>query len=231
MLFVAFFVARQPRSRIASMRFWVAPPLNDIITPGVVAFDDLHIVERDEPLDDVLARAAESLRSGADLEPHLAATRSMYRRLGIDPTKTRPSSEALLRRVKKGEPFPRINSLVDICNWCSAEFQLPYGLYDRDRIEGDVELRVGRVGEEYPGIRKDAVHLAGRPTLADATGAFGNPTSDSARTMVTRATTRALVVVFAPRAMSKAALDRILDVTAERVLRYAHGAEVFRSIG
>lgn len=213
------------------MRFSVAAPLDGIIMPGVIAFDDLHIVERDEPLDEPLAHAAESLRSGADLEPHLAATRSMYRRLGIDPTKTRPSSEALLRRVKKGDTLPRINTLVDICNWCSAEFQLPYGLYDRDKIDGDVELRLGRDGEEYAGIRKDAVHVGGRPALADRHGAFGNPTSDSARTMVTPATTRALVVVFAPRAMSKPSLDRILDVTAERTLRYAHGAEVFRSIG
>jgi DNA/RNA-binding domain of Phe-tRNA-synthetase-like protein len=213
------------------MRFRVAPPLDNIIMPGVLAFDDLHIVERDELLDEPLAHAAESLRSGADLEPHLAATRSMYRRLGIDPTKTRPSSEALLRRVKKGEPLPRINTMVDLCNWCSAEFQLPYGLYDRDQIEGNVELRLGLDGEEYSGIRKDAVHLAGRPTLADGRGPFGNPTSDSARTMVTPRTTRALVVVFAPRAMSRAALDRILDATAERTLRYAHGAEVFRVVG
>ena len=53
----------------------------------------------------------------------------MYRRVGIDPTKTRPSSEALLRRVTRGDGIPRINSLVDICNWCSLGFQLPYGLY------------------------------------------------------------------------------------------------------
>ena len=55
----------------------------------------------------------------------------MYRRIGIDPTKTRPSSEALLRRVRKGDHLPRINTLVDLCNWCSFELQLPYGLYDR----------------------------------------------------------------------------------------------------
>lgn len=213
------------------MQFKVSPPVDAIIMPGVIGLDDLHIVDRDEQLDEPLARAAESLRSGADVEPHLAATRSMYRKLGIDPTKTRPSSEALLRRVKKGDPLPRVNTLVDICNWCSAEFQLPYGLYDRDRIQGDIELRLGKDEEEYPGIRKDTVHLTNRPTLADLLGPFGNPTSDSARTMVTRSTTRAIVVVFAPRAMKRTELDRILDATAERSLRYAHGAEVFRAIG
>src|SRR6185295_4907591 len=122
----------------------------------------------------------------------------MYKRVGLDPTKTRPSSEALLRRVRRGDELPRINSLVDVINWCSLESQLPFGLYDLDKVQGAVTLRLGRPGEEYAGIRKDAVHVAGRLTLADEAGAFGNPTSDSARTMVTVATTRALVVIFTP---------------------------------
>lgn len=212
------------------MNVTVVPPLDRVITLGVLALDDLHVQEQDRVLDEPLAAAAVRLREGADLEPHLAVTRSMYRKVGIDPTKTRPSSEALLRRVKKGEPLPRINTLVDICNWCSAEFQLPYGLYDRERLRGDVVLRRGQAGEEYAGIRKDSVHLEGRPTLVDGEGPFGNPTSDSARTMVTPATTRALIVVFVPREVPRTALERVLDTTAERALRFAHGAEVFRQI-
>ena len=112
----------------------------------------------------------------------------MYRRIGLDPTKTRPSSEALLRRVRKGDRLPRINTLVDICNWCSLEFQLPYGLYDVAALQPPVVLRIGRAGESYPGIRKDVVNVADRLTLADQAGPFGNPTSDSARAMVTEAT-------------------------------------------
>jgi DNA/RNA-binding domain of Phe-tRNA-synthetase-like protein len=208
----------------------IVSPLDHIISLGVLGLDDLHVQERDKELDEPLAEAAAKLRRGADLEPHLAATRSMYRRVGIDPTKTRPSSEALLRRVKKGEGLPRINTLVDICNWCSAEFQLPYGLYDRERLKGDIQLRLGREGEEYAGIRKDTVHLEGRPTLADGSGPFGNPTSDSARSIVTASTTRALVVVFVPREVPRSAIERAIDITAERALRFAHGAEVFRQI-
>src|SRR4029078_8091382 len=93
-------------------------------------------------------------------------------RLGIDPPKPRPSSEALLRRVRKGDHLPRINTLVDLCNWCSFEFQFPYGLYDLANIKPPLELRLGRDGEEYKGIRKDVVHVAGRMTLADARGPF-----------------------------------------------------------
>ena len=107
--------------------------------------------------------------------------------------------------------------MVDVCNWCSLETQLPYGLYDAARIEGDVELRLGRVAESYAGIRKDDVHVAGRITLADGVGPFGNPTSDSARTMVTTATQRALVVVFAPQEIDDQALRHVLDTTSVRM--------------
>ena len=128
----------------------------------------------------------------------------MYKAVGIDPTRTRPSSEALLRRVKRGDSLPRINRLVDLVNWTSLETQLPFGAYDADRVTGEVTLRLGREGEEYAGIRKDVVHVAGRLTLSDAEGPFGNPTSDSARTMVTSATRRVLVVVFVPAGLSRA---------------------------
>jgi DNA/RNA-binding domain of Phe-tRNA-synthetase-like protein len=199
----------------------LAGEIAEVVRPGVLVFDDVRVLDRDERLDAPLAQAAALARSATELADVTAAVRTMYRRVGIDPTKTRPSSEALLRRVRKGEPLPRINSLVDIINWCSLESQLPFGLYDRAHIRGDVTLRLGRDGEEYAGIRKDAVRVAGRLTLADDDGPFGNPTSDSARTMVTTATTSALVVVFTPAGLAEAVRDRALDRTSERVRLYA----------
>ena len=189
------------------MNFSVAPELSSIVRPGVIWLEGATVLEEEPRLDAPLAAIAESFRrkpeaTGPDdggFRHQAEAVRMMYKRVGLDPTKRRPSSEALLRRVRKGDPLPRINAMVDVCNWCSLEFQLPYGLYDAAKIDGDVVLRLGAEGESYPGIRKDDVHVGGRITLADSRGPFGNPTSDSARTMVTAATTGALVVVFAPR--------------------------------
>src|SRR5262245_27174686 len=104
--------------------------------------------------------------------------RRLYKALGIDPTKTRPSNEALLRRALKGEALYRINTLVDALNLSSLRFQLPFGLYDLERIAPPVVLRRGTPGESYEGIRKAAVHVEARPVLVDARGPFGNPTSD-----------------------------------------------------
>ena len=197
------------------MTFTIAPDLDAIVRPGVLWLEGAVVVDRDPRLDGPLAQAEAAVRVNPPED--IAAVRTMYKRVGIDPTKRRPSSEALLRRVRKGDALPRINSMVDVCNWCSLECQLPYGLYDAAHIEGDVVLRLGADGESYPGIRKDEVHVSGRITLADAQGAFGNPTSDSARTMVTTATTRALVVVFAPRALDARRLDHVVDLTAKRM--------------
>jgi DNA/RNA-binding domain of Phe-tRNA-synthetase-like protein len=210
------------------MKFTIAPEISAIVRPGVLWLDDATVVERDARMDAPLAAAEAAVRANPPAE--ITAVRTMYKRVGIDPTKTRPSSEALLRRVRKGEALPRINSMVDVCNWCSFEFQLPYGLYDAAHIDGDVELRLGRDGESYAGIRKDAVHVGGRITLADRDGPFGNPTSDSARTMVTTATTRALLVVFAPRELAATRLAAVLDRTSARMHEFTGGRETARQL-
>ena len=201
------------------MRFTLAPELSSIVRPGVLWLDGATVIERDARLSAPLATAEAAVRAHPPAE--MTAVRTMYKRVGLDPTKTRPSSEALLRRVRRGEELPRINSLVDIINWCSLETQLPYGLYDLANVQGAVTLRLGLPGEEYEGIRKGPVHVAGRLTLADEQGPFGNPTSDSARTMVTPATTRALVVIFAPVAISEAALGRATELTRARIAQFA----------
>ena len=204
-------------------QFSTAPSLAATVAPGVLWWSGATVVLHDPRLDSLLAAAEAAVRHTPPAEA--AAVRSMYKRVGLDPTKIRPSNEALLRRVRKGDALPRINSLVDIVNWCSLEFQLPYGLYDASAISGAVTLRLGREGESYAGIRKDAVNVGGRITVADDLGPFGNPTSDSARTMVTPATTEALVVVYAPAEFPTQRLDRVIQVTAERVGRICGGRE------
>jgi DNA/RNA-binding domain of Phe-tRNA-synthetase-like protein len=206
----------------------VAPGLDAIVRLGALVVDEVRNAARDPRLDAPLAAAEAAVRLHPPEESQ--AVRAMYRRIGLDPTKTRPSSEALLRRVRKGDRLPRINTLVDLCNWCSLEFQLPYGLYDVAALRPPVTLRLGADGESYAGIRKDVVHVGGRLTLADAGGPFGNPTSDSARTMVTEETRAVLAVIFAPAETPRARLDAVLGATAERVLRFAGGREASRAV-
>jgi len=130
--------------------------------------------------------------------PDLQPARELYRRTGEDPTKLRPSSEALLRRVLRGDSLYRINSLVDTCNLCSLEFLLPIGLYDLDRISDEVTARIGQDGEGYESLGKGFYSVEGRLALFDESGPFGSPTNDSRRTAITDTTRRCLMVIFAP---------------------------------
>ena len=208
--------------------FSLAPALAAIVRPGLIWWSGATVVQHEHRLDSLLAEAEARVRTTPPSD--VASVRTMYKKVGIDPTKTRPSNEALLRRVRKGDTIPRINSAVDIVNWCSLEFQLPYGLYDFSKVSGPVTMRLGTDGESYPGIRKDDVHVGGRITVVDDAGAFGNPTSDSARTMVTPSSTELLIVVYAPAEISKGQVERVLSTTAERFARITGGSETGRAL-
>lgn len=202
---------------------------------GVLALQGVSVREADDALVAEIERVAADFRErhgggpSGDV-PGAAEARSLYKALGIDPTKTRPSNEALLRRVLKGESLYRVNTLVDALNLCSLREQLPFGLYDLAQVRPPVLLRRGAVGESYAGIRKGPVNVDGRPVLVDAEGPFGNPTSDSARTCISTATADALVVLYAPAAFTPARVSRVLDTTRDTLVRYCGGQEAWRRV-
>lgn len=179
---------------------------------------ELHELEVTAPradFDEVAAAAESDARAGRVGDA--GAARALYHRFGVDPTRYRPSSEALLRRVRRGEQLPRVNSLVDVANVVSLLLQVPVGLYDLASVQGRLRLRLGREGESYAGIRRETVNVGGRICVADDLGPCGNPSSDSARTMITTATERAGWIFFLP-------VDpRGLSLTYELVARYGRG--------
>ena len=180
---------------------------------------ELYELEVTEPREDFeleVARATQAAKSAAPAAT--APARALYKRFGIDPTRVRPSSEALLRRLKKGEPLPRVNSLVDVANALSVQLQVPVGLYDLDKVKGEeLAIRLGAEGESYTGIGKEKVNVAGRICVADAEGPCGNPSSDSARTMITTATERAAWIYFLSIS------DDDIDRTAELIAVFGRG--------
>lgn len=213
----------------------IAPELAGKVRLGVAVIDGVSVKNEDAALAAEIEAAGAELRSryagvpSAEV-PGAADARALYKALGIDPTKTRPSNEALLRRVLKGEPLYRVNTLVDALNLCSLRYQLPFGLYDLARVRPPVLLRKGRAGESYEGIRKGPVNVQDRPTLVDEEGAFGNPTSDSARTMITTTCRRALVIAYAPARFAPARVKSVLDETSATLTRWSGGAECSRQI-
>lgn len=186
------------------------------VEPVTLELYELEVTGPREDFELEVARAMQAVRSGA-VGP-VARSRELYRRFGTDPTRMRPSSEALFRRIRKGEPLPRINSLVDIANAMSVQLQVPVGLYDLDKVKGEeLLIRLGKAGERYSGIGKERVNVEGRICVADAEGPCGNPTADSARTMITTSTERAAWIYFLPVS------DEDIDRTAELIAVFGRG--------
>ncbi|MER3457158.1 MAG: hypothetical protein C4304_09860 [candidate division GAL15 bacterium] len=215
----------------AEVRVTVDEPVAQRVCLGVVQAEGLVVCsaapEVWEQLEALAGRLRELYggRSPSEIEA-LQPARELYRSTGEDPTKTRPASEALLRRILRGQPLPRVNSLVDLCNLCSLEFLLPIGLYDLDRVRGTVQVRLGRPGEAYESLGKGILRAEGRLVVCDEEGPVGSPTHDSARTAIRLETRRALVLVFGPGSYAGARMAEHVEVLSGRLRSVACAASV-----
>jgi len=143
--------------------------------------------------------------------PVVGHVRRMYRKIGWEPTRYRPSSEALARRILQGKGLYRIYNLVDLGNLVSTRFHLPMGLYDADKIQGEIRFDVGREGESYQGISRQEINAHGKLILRDRIGIFGNPTADSKRTSLSKQTKNVMAIFFTPSEVDLNYLNRTLD--------------------
>lgn len=151
------------------------------------------------------------------LMPSIEATRTAYRRCGKDPSRYRPSGEALVRRTLKGNDLYRVSTLVDLINLASIAFGYSIGGFDADKIASSASsdftagiacsassgftagiqltLGIGREGEPYEGIGRGPLNIEGLPVYRDALGGIGTPTSDHERTKLSLQTTHLLAIV------------------------------------
>lgn len=152
----------------------------------------------------------------------ISQTRDCYRALGKDPHRYRNSAEAMHRRILQGKGLYKINNVVDACNLVSVKTGFSLGAYDLSKINGSVLWSVTPEGTHYEGIGKAAVNIELLPALKDGGGFFGNPTSDSVRTMVTETAEEILLCIYGFGGAD--GLDEALS-EAERLLKTYCGAE------
>lgn len=126
----------------------------------------------------------------------ICATREAYKKCGKDPSRYRPSGEALCRRILRGLPLYQIDTLVDLINVVSIRFGYSIGGFDADKIVGDsLVLGIGKAGEPYEGIGRGELNIEGMPVYRDVIGGVGTPTSDNERTKLDLGTTRLLTII------------------------------------
>ena len=130
-------------------------------------------------------------------QKNIESSRNLYKLIGKDPHRYRVSSEALIRRIVQGKGLYKINNVVDANNLISIISKLSVGSYDTDKLGENLIFRIGKKGESYKGIGKDIVNTENLPVFSDEYGAYGSPTSDSEKAMITNDTKNVLTVLIA----------------------------------
>ena len=153
--------------------------------------------------------------------PEIGPSRRAFKAFGIDPGRTRISSEALYRRVRQGKALYRVNAVVDANNLASLETGFSLGSYDLEAVRGAVAFRLGRAGESCEGIGKATVQPERMPLLADGDGPFGCPVSDSRRTMVGEGAGTILTVIYG--FSGRESMERALETASAIFRKYAQG--------
>jgi len=153
----------------------------------------------------------------------LAAYRELKKQLSGD-TQMLPALEGLLTRAILKGRFPQVNSVVDMANIVSIKHLVPIGLFDFDKIQGNVELTLALPGDQFIPIGKDKlVRLSpGTPILKDAEGIFSAVGSrDSQRTMITGGTRNVLAFSWGIEGIDSALVSLVLDECAAEILRFS----------
>jgi len=154
------------------------------------------------------------------------AYRDFYWRIGIDPTKTRPAGEALLRRVLAGKPFPKINTLVDAYNLASVQSGIAIGAFDRSRLRGDLLLRSAKAGESFRGIGicDQEILQGNEPVVCDEEKIIAiYPYRDSDETKITKQTAEVLLLICGVPGISDSKLRETAELTIKYITEFCGG--------
>ena len=191
-------------------------------------------VRRSHPeLECFKAEVVERVRSRWTLDelrehPLFRAYRDFFWRIGVDPTKTRPAAEALIRRVLRGRPLPRINTLVDAYNLASIETAVALAAFDEDGLAGEPLMREAEAGEEFLGIgmERPVVLRGGEAVVTDGEKLIAiYPYRDAEACKITEGTENVLMLVCGVPQIDDDALARAGRVAVEYVTRFCGGAE------
>lgn len=147
----------------------------------------------------VAGEARLQFRSTGDIasDPTAASLRRLFRAAGCDPTRYRPASEALLRRLVKGSELPAIQPLVDLNNCLSARLAVPCCVMVEGTFGQSLVWRSGREGEAYESLR-GPFNLENKPVLFDEDGPLDTPITGNTRVMVHPETQNAWLVAYLP---------------------------------
>ncbi|GGL43334.1 B3/B4 domain-containing protein [Sporolactobacillus putidus] len=182
----------------------VSAKLKDLVPDfraGVICYHHIVIADLPQIIAERLPLFYENIRLSLEDHPVSAVEgvkewRGIFKKAGTDPSRYRPSQEALLRRIGKEGRLHTIHSAVDLNNFFSVQYSIPLGIYDLGHLEEPIRITVGTQEDQYEGLNGRIMNMENKMISADRSGAFGSPIVDSRRTCVTEQTTDALQIVY-----------------------------------
>jgi len=202
------------------------------ISLGIALIKNIHVEKDNDKLKAKMREIEEKIRKQIKIEdlkamPLIKAYRKFYWRIKIDPTKQRPSAEALIRRILRGKNIPHINTAVDAYNLASIETQIPIGAYDFDKIKEPLILRWSKPGEKFKAIGEEEEEVEKQLVISDAERIINlYPHRDADETKITRETKNVLIVACG---VPNVPLKKVLEATekaAENITKYCGGKVV-----
>jgi len=175
---------------------------------GLLVINQISVTKNDNNLKELLLKQAEETKKLFTPEKlykdeFIQGMRQLYKSWKIDPSRYRPSAERLIRRILKDKPLYFINSAVDCANYISIKHRLPTCVYDRDKLEGNLQLTIGKENDSYPGLTGIQISTGGKVALYDGAGPIGSATTDSVRTKVDTETESLLFLAYVPENIGK----------------------------
>jgi len=105
------------------------------------------------------------------IHPLVRAYRNIMWRLGMNPTRTIPLNESLVRRILRRGSLTPVNSIIDSCNMACIKTLVPLSVFDSELINYPLTLRKALPGEEFRYLNSRIKKLNGREVvLADSAG-------------------------------------------------------------
>ena len=158
--------------------------------------------------------------------PTVRAYRDFYWKLNIDPTKTRPSGEALLRRVLHGNELPTISTVVDAYNLASMKTIIPISGFDSEKLNPPLNVRFADNGEKFVGIgmNKPITLTDKMLVLADKRQVLSiYPYRDSDYTKITEKTKDVLIVGYGAPGITEQQLKEAVETTLAYIKQVSNG--------
>ncbi|MBB5326303.1 DNA/RNA-binding domain of Phe-tRNA-synthetase-like protein [Anoxybacillus tepidamans] len=201
---------------------------------GVIIYNDIVVDHSPQMLKGRLQLFQESIyfdlqETSISQIKELAEWRAIFKAIGTDPSRYRPSSESLYRRIQKQQFIPSIHSAADVNNFFSLYYKIPIGIYDAEQINGNILIDIGTDEDEYLAINGRTVQFARKLVTKDAIGPFGSPIVDSERTAITYKTKRAIQIAYLLPSMEQSECEQLVS-SIQSMFTQIHGGEAFAQI-